>query len=83
MGASGKVNPEEIIDRCCKAISEISALLEMEDAGEGTVSHILNDIRNGEEMLLLLQVEQGTKAAEDAVVLMLQLKKEIAELSGR
>lgn len=78
-----KIDPQRIIDQCCEAVSDVSQLIEADGVGNEHISGILRDIRDGEEMLLLLQVEHGAKAAEDAVVLMLQLKKELPEISGQ
>ncbi|MBO6899037.1 MAG: hypothetical protein JJ868_16835, partial [Shimia sp.] len=40
-------------------------------------AEMLADAQDGEETLMLLQVEQSPTAAEDAVVVLLQLKKEM------
>jgi hypothetical protein len=76
---SEQVKPDWVIDQCCEAITEISHLIEADSPVQGELADILNDVRDSEEVLLLMQVEKGPKAAEDAVVLMLQLKKELSE----
>ncbi len=80
-GSSADADPDWIIDQCCEAISEIAQLIETESPEQAGIADLLSDLRDSEEMLLLMQVEKGSKAAEDAIVLMLQLKKEIAEAS--
>ncbi len=66
-----------ILKKCANTVHELTAMLS-ENPDDGVdVSGLLDDARDGEEMLMLLQVEQSPTAAEDAVFLMLQLKKEI------
>jgi len=54
-------------------------ILEMEVNG-GQLSPWHEDILEASEMMLLLRLEEGHGPAEDAVTLMLQLRREIATL---
>lgn len=68
---------EELIGKCVQAVHALTAMLAERSGEDVNVDGLLELARDGEDMLMLLQVEQGPKAAEDAVFLMLQLKKEV------
>ncbi|WP_422047915.1 hypothetical protein [Shimia sp.] len=66
-----------VLQQCTNAVREIVGTLEPQVGQSADFASLLDDARDGEDMLMLLQVEQGPTAAEDAIFLMLQLKKEI------
>jgi hypothetical protein len=74
------VDTDRLLDDCVDAVSAISGL--MEQAGDGAehgpaAAELRADLQDGEEMLLLFQLERGEEAALDAVTLLLQLRKEM------
>lgn len=70
-------NSKAVFQQCSHALRDIVGALESKTTHNNDVAEILNDARDGEDMLMLLQVEEGATAAEDAIFLMIQLKKEI------
>lgn len=82
LSGTGSKESDKVFDLCVEAVRDLSDLFATDGHLPGDVSDLLEDIRDGEEMLLLLQIEKGEAAAEDAVSLMLQLKKEISERGG-
>ena len=77
--AFGDVDPSQIVTQCAQAISDMSDTLANVDCSDPVIKDIQEDARGGEEMMLLLQLEAGEEAATDAVVLLIQLKKEISK----
>ncbi|WP_294227722.1 hypothetical protein [uncultured Shimia sp.] len=74
----GKIpNSEGLLTRCASTVRQLTSLLTADDGQEPDAAGLLEDAQDGEETLMLLQVEQSPSAAEDAVILLLQLRKEI------
>ncbi|MFY0619939.1 hypothetical protein [Shimia sp.] len=65
-----------LLERCASTVSTLTQSLASFDQSE-CVAELLEDAQDGEETLMLLQVEKSPEAAEDSVILLLQLKKEI------
>ena len=76
--ASGRPDHAGVLEQCIATIREMSDLLAEAAQADPAVAALLEDAREGEDMLLLLQLEQSGDAAADAVSLMLQLKKEVS-----
>lgn len=72
----GEVDSEKIIDSCSDAVRSVSALLGS-GPGDAATDALKGDLQDGEEMLMLFQLERGEDAAVDAVALVLQLRKEM------
>lgn len=68
---------KNVLKRCSQTVQELTTLLLEGSDLSSDAADLLENVQDGEEMLMLLQVEQGPTAAEDAIFLMLQLKKEI------
>ncbi|SMP31018.1 hypothetical protein [Shimia sagamensis] len=74
----GKIpNSEGLLTRCASTVRALTSLLAADAGQEMDATGLLEDAQDGEETLMLLQVEQSPSAAEDAVILLLQLRKEI------
>lgn len=70
------VDTDKLLDECVDAVAALAGLMDRE--GDGTAEGELRaDLQDGEEMLLLFQLERGEEAALDAVTLLLQLRKEM------
>ncbi len=78
MDAGKLPNADGIVARCSTTLDSLMQMLSAEADAGGTATDVLDDMHDGAETLTLLQVEQGPKSAEDAVVLLLQLKKELS-----
>ena len=76
-GMSGRESPDHsrVVEQCIAAVTELSETLASTDTDDPATEALLEDAREGEDMLLLLQLEKDENAAIDAVSLMLQLKK--------
>lgn len=68
----------DVLERCVAAVSELTSHLNSAHAQDGPVQEALRDAAEGEDMLMLLQLERGEDAAIDAVTLVLQLRKEMS-----
>ena len=67
-----------VLDRCVEVIRDLSDTL-AEAPGGPAVAAAREAVQDGEELLMLCQIEQTEDAAADAVTLLLQIKKELAE----
>lgn len=74
---SEDVDSKAIIDCCSDAIRSVSNLLGS-GPDDAATDALQGDLQDGEEMLMLFQLERGEDAAVDAVALVLQLRKELA-----
>ncbi|WP_103763362.1 hypothetical protein [Roseovarius confluentis] len=74
---SEDVDSTKIIDCCSDAIRSVSNLMGS-GTGNAATDALQGDLQDGEEMLMLFQLERGEDAAVDAVALVLQLRKELA-----
>ena len=75
---------DSVVSRCAATLDALTDKLSAADtSGKTATDCLLDDARDGAETLTLLQVEHSTSAAEDAVVLLLQLKKEIGGRASR
>ena len=79
MNNAEDVNADQILNGCSQAISSLSGLLETTGTGDPAAQAIQDDVQEGEEMLMLFQLERGEEAALDAVTLMLQIRKEMVD----
>ncbi len=69
---------KHVITHCVDALQDLSELFSDVAATVPSVQELLEDVQEGTDMLLLLQLEENETSAADAVALMLQLKKEIS-----
>ncbi len=75
---NGKLpNADGLLTRCASTVRAMTTMLAAETDQNEDTTDLLEDARDGEETLMLLQVEQSPSATDDAIILMLQLRKEI------
>ena len=74
LGPSGYA---DILQNCIDALRNMSQTLGV-SAADPSIADIIQDTQEGEDMLLLLQLEHSEASATDALALMVQLKKEVA-----
>lgn len=74
-----EVDPDRILSDCTDAIRSVSNILQSPPQGGPLQGAVQDDIQDGEEMLMLFQLERGEDAALDAVTLMLQIRKELSQ----
>ena len=75
--SGGGSDADDILARCVESISALSTHLR--SAGSGArIDEAGEDVQEGEEMMVLFQLERGEDAALDAVTLLLQLRREFA-----
>ncbi len=67
----------EMLETCLETVRDMSEMLSEAAGTDPELTELLEEAQEGENMLLLFQLEQDEDAAADAVTLMLQLKKEI------
>ncbi|MEO3416666.1 hypothetical protein AAFO92_18605 [Roseovarius sp. CAU 1744] len=78
VSASRPPGSKHIIKQCVAALQDLSELFSDVSSTAPSVQDLLDDVQEGTDMLLLLQLEEGETSAADAVALMLQLNKEIS-----
>ncbi|WP_371224876.1 hypothetical protein [Roseovarius sp. 2305UL8-3] len=79
MDESGELDTDRILTDCTEAIHSISDLL-LSTGDDDPAKQAMNEhVQEGEEMLMLFQLERGEDAALDAVTLMLQIRKELSQ----
>lgn len=78
-----EMDPDRILSDCSDAIRSLSDLLQSSSQSSPLQNAVQDDVQDGEEMLMLFQLERGEDAALDAVTLMLQIRKELSrKLAG-
>lgn len=75
----GDANADEILSTCMETVKDLSKTLLASQSRAPEVQAALDAAQDGEELLILFQLERGEDAAVDAVTLLLQLKREIAD----
>ncbi|NRB17679.1 MAG: hypothetical protein HRU33_08975 [Rhodobacteraceae bacterium] len=75
----GAANADAILATCMDTVRELSKTLLASQNTAPQVQAALDGAQDGEELLILCQLERGEDAAVDAVTLLLQLKREIAD----
>ncbi|QGX97223.1 hypothetical protein EI983_02595 [Roseovarius faecimaris] len=73
------VDTDLLLSDCSEAMQSVSELLQSASQGDPLQQAVQDDIQDGEEMLMLFQLERSEDAALDAVTLMLQLRKELSQ----
>jgi hypothetical protein len=73
----GDFDPDVILKNCTDAMSSLSRLLEKSDASDMMGREARESVEEGEEILMLFQLEQSQEAAIDAVTLLLQIRKDL------
>ncbi|TNF59739.1 MAG: hypothetical protein EP307_09880 [Rhodobacteraceae bacterium] len=79
MEAAGGNSQGMILDHCLETANTLSELLADFDSSDPALSALQDDVLESADMMLLLRLEQTEDAAADAVTLLMQLKKEVAE----
>ncbi|PCJ09704.1 MAG: hypothetical protein COB16_03155 [Rhodobacteraceae bacterium] len=81
--ADGEADANAILSSCMETVKELSKTLLAAPHPTPQQQTALDTAEDSEELLILLQLERSEDAALDAVTLMLQLKREIADdISG-
>lgn len=70
-----------VLSHCLETATTLSDLLGEFTGGDTALSGLQGDVQESADMMLLLQLEQSDDAATDAVTLLLQLKKDMADRS--
>ena len=70
---------DRVLERCAQTAEDLAALLAGTDGADPVFRAFRDDANEGEQMLLLLRLERGETAAEDALTVLLQMKKDMAE----
>lgn len=79
MGDGEDLDADRILSNCSDAIESVSSLINGAEGENALAEAIQDDVQDGEEMLMLFQLERGEDAALDAVTLLLQIRKELID----
>lgn len=74
-------NADEILSICADTLTNLTGHLSAPEVQDAGVKEAANDVKQGQEMLLQLQLEKTEDAAIDAVAMLHQLKTEFLERS--
>lgn len=77
--ASKELDPDRILKACSEALQSVTELLDSTEMPSPSIEDIKDEVREGEEMLMLFQLERGEDAALDAATLLLQIRKELSQ----
>lgn len=79
LDSEGELDADRILSGCCDVIASLSNLLDEAEAEDPAMLSLREDVQEGEEMLMLFQLERGEEAALDAATVLLQLRSEFIE----
>lgn len=84
LDGSEDMDNDALLDQCVDAVAALTGIIEGAPQDDPDAADLRMDLQDGEEMLLLFQLERGEEAALDAVTLLLQLRKEmVGKTAGR
>lgn len=75
--------PERILSHCAQTAQALATLLMDTQPDDPEIGALREDALESEQVILLLMLERNETAASDAISVLLQLKKEMAELGAR
>lgn len=78
-GDDAQPDTEMILEQCVQAANALSDIMQDAEPDDPSTRDLQDDAQESAEMMLLFQLERDEDAAADAVTLLLQLKKEVAE----
>ena len=78
--AGPDLDAKAVLEHCAQSAQALATLFMDTETDDETVCAMREDAINAEQMIQLLQLERNEKAANDAVAVLLQLKKEMAEV---
>ncbi|WP_137700728.1 P-loop NTPase family protein [Marimonas lutisalis] len=76
------IDIDDFLSRCFASIEALSAKLDNANLSDPIVKQVSQDVQEGEETMVLLQLERNEDAALDAVTILVQLKIEIAAIAA-
>ncbi len=77
--ASGDDAPSFVLDHCAETANELAEMLADAGPGGGSFALLQEDVLEASEKLVLMQLERGDGPAADAVTLLLQVRRSIAQ----
>lgn len=75
--------PEQILSHCAQTAQALATLLMDTQPDDPEIDAFREDAQESEQVIMLLMLERNETAASDAISVLLQLKKEMAELGAR
>lgn len=75
----GTLEADTVLRSCTDAMTRLFDLLNAAQSNDPALRELRDDVQDGEEMLMLFQLERGDEAALDAATLLLQIRKELIE----
>jgi len=79
LDGTGTLDPDAVLSSCSEALSSLGSLLDTASPEDMAALAAREDVQDGEEMLMLFQIECGEEAALDAASLLLQLRKDFID----
>ncbi|WP_050928996.1 hypothetical protein [Aestuariivita boseongensis] len=79
LDSPGNDSTDAILEHCLDTANQLSTLLQDFDQSDPSLAELQEEVMESADMMVLLQLEKSEDAVSDAVTLLLQLKKEVAE----
>jgi hypothetical protein len=76
-GEDAAADPQRVLDHCAETAESLAAMAPDGPTGEDGCDALCEDVHEAAETMLLLQLEAGARPAEDAVTLLLQLRRDL------
>ena len=68
---------KSLIDQCVSAVDHMTDLMSQDETDCDAVDAFIDELAEAQDMMVLMQVEDGDAPAADAVTLLLQLRREL------
>ena len=73
----GEGKAQALIGNCVSAVEHLVDLFSEDDSGCEAADAFIDDLAEAQDMMVLMQVEEGDGPAADAVTLLLQLRRDM------
>ncbi|MEM6387968.1 MAG: hypothetical protein AAF718_17215 [Pseudomonadota bacterium] len=73
----GEGNAKDLIEHCVSAVEHLSDQFSQDDTGCDAADAFIDELAEAQDMMVLMQIEDGDGPAADAVTLLLQLRRDM------
>ena len=73
----GEGNANGLIEHCVSAVEHLVDLFSQDETGCDAADAFIDELAEAQDMMVLMQIEEGDGPAADAVTLLLQLRRDM------
>ena len=73
----GEGNAKDLIENCVSAVEHLTDLFAQDESGCEATDAFIDELAEAQDMMVLMQIEDGDGPAADAVTLLLQLRRDM------